>query len=108
MKTHLYIEEIHLQMIKDIIRSIYPKATVLAYGSRVNGNDVIAHEGSDLDLAVVDFGIEKGYIYKLKEQFSQSNIPFLVDIFDYKSLPQSFQDEIDRKNFVVYDGKYII
>ena len=62
-----------------------------AYGSRVNGNEFTAHNGSDLDLAVKSFGVENGDVFKLREKFTQGNLPFLVDIFDYDLLPQAFK-----------------
>ena len=97
--TTLYIQDRHFEMVRDVIINHYPNAKVVAYGSRVNGNDITAHEGSDLDLAIIDFGNPHGNILALREAFSESNIPFLIDIFDYNKLPINFKQEIDKKNF---------
>ena len=105
MNTTLYISNKHLQMVKEIIKNMYPNSLVWAYGSRVNGDDISAHEGSDLDLSVIQFGTENYSISELREAFSSSNIPFLIDIFDYEFLPKVFKDEINKKHFVIYDGK---
>ena len=96
--TELFIAPEHLEEIRSIICKLYPEANVWAYGSRVDGS---AHEASDLDLAVVDFGRPDGDIMILRNALSESNVPFPVDIFDYKLLPKSFQDEIAKKYVVI-------
>ena len=97
--TDLFISEKHLVEIRSIIGKLYPEAKVWAYGSRVNGS---AHESSDLDLVVVDFGRPSGDIMTLRDALKESNVPFPVDIFDYKLLPESFKEEIEKKYVVIY------
>jgi predicted nucleotidyltransferase len=97
--SDIFIDEKSLEKIRLIIRQTYPDAVVWAYGSRVGGN---AHESSDLDLVVKDFGQEYYDITELKEAFKESNIPFLIDISEFDSQPLSFQKEIERKYAVVY------
>lgn len=46
--------------------------------------------------------IDKKSYEMLKEIFSESNIPFLIDINLFESLPKSFQEEIDRNNVKIY------
>jgi len=101
MEHSLYLSDAHLTELKRLIQSLYPKAIVLAYGSRVGGDETTAHSGSDLDLAVLDFGCEDYDLWELKEVLVESNLPFLIDLFDYKRLPKSFQEEIDRKHVVI-------
>lgn len=95
----LFVKPRYLEMIFEILDSYCPQAEVWAYGSRINGR---AHDGSDLDLAVKNSKIAKVNIYKLKELFVESNIPFLIDLHDYEMLPESFKDEIDRQHVVIY------
>ena len=45
------------------------------------------------------------YLFELKELLSESNIPFMVDIHEFDSLPKSFQQEIERDYEVIYNGK---
>ena len=97
--TKLLIEQEYLENIVSIFSKYCPKATILAYGSRLGGN---AHSGSDLDLAVKDFGDTNCNISELKEILSQSNIPFLVDILEFNSLSKSFQTEILSNFEVIY------
>jgi predicted nucleotidyltransferase len=69
-------------------------AQVWAYGSRVKGT---AHEGSDLDLVIVTSNQEKLPIrifMELKEKIQESNIPILVELFDWARLPESFHRNI--------------
>lgn len=94
----LYIKEQHLKMLIEIFDSFCPGVEVLAYGSRIDGT---AHDGSDLDLAVKNFDTTKSF-YKLKNLLTESNIPFLVDINIFETLPQSFQDEIMKNNIKIY------
>ena len=100
--SRLFIEQEHLSNLISIFDKYCPKATIYAYGSRLNGD---AHSGSDLDLAVKDFGDENCNLIELKEILSQSNIPFLVDILEFSSLPESFQKEILKDFEVIYPAE---
>ncbi len=94
----LLLKPKHLKILKNIFEHYCPKATVFAYGSRLNGN---AHDGSDLDLAIT-FNEEGKYIFELRELISESNIPFLVDIHEYNNLPDSFKKEINKNCVTIF------
>jgi len=100
--TRLFLEHEYLQQVRNVIKETYPKAVVWAYGSRVDGNEKTAHSGSDLDLCVITFGEEDGDIFRLREAFTESNIPILIDVFVYERLPESFQEEINQKHLTIY------
>ena len=77
---------------------------VLAYGSRVEGS---AHEGSDLDLVIRSKNREKLPItifMELKEKIQQSNIPIVVELFDWARLPESFHRNINSLHEVLYSN----
>ena len=77
---------------------------VWAYGSRVNGD---AHEGSDLDLVVRTPNLEKlplDIFLGLKEQIQESNIPIVVELFDWTRLPESFHKNILIKHEVLFSN----
>jgi len=97
--TRLFIKPEQLKMLTDIFDNYCPKAEIWAYGSRIKGE---AHSGSDLDLVVKNFNSDEVYILELRELIQESNIPFLVDIFLFDSLPKSFQDEILKDYIVIY------
>lgn len=100
--VNILLEEKFADEIKSIIKKTHPNAIIWAYGSRVDGT---AHEGSDLDLVVKDFGQGDTYIFELKEELKESNVPFLIDIFEFDKLPENFQKEIEKNYVVFYNGQ---
>jgi len=75
---------------------------VWAYGSRVDGT---AHEGSDLDLVIRSKNGEKipgDILVELKDSIRESNIPVLVELFDWARLPESFHRNIEAHHEVLY------
>ena len=94
-----------LAIVHHILATYLPEAEVLAYGSRVTGT---AHEGSDLDLVVRNPHKPMIPAYNLgevRDAFSESNIPILVDILDWARIPDSFREEIERVGVVVFAGE---
>ncbi len=90
------------QALIDIFKTVAEPIEVWAYGSRVNGT---AHEGSDLDLAVRSHNLEglpTDTFLDLKEKITESNIPILVELFDWARLPKSFHHNIEAKYEVIY------
>ncbi|MDI9357723.1 MAG: nucleotidyltransferase domain-containing protein [Phycisphaerales bacterium] len=76
--------------------------TVWAFGSRVHGG---AHAGSDLDLVIRTASLEKiprVIFTTLKEKIQESNIPIVVELFDWSVLPESFHKNILEKHEVLY------
>lgn len=91
-----------LEIIHHILAMHLPDAEVLAYGSRVTGT---AHGGSDLDLVARDPGNPHRAVRNLsrvREAFTESNLPILVDILDWAMIPDSFREEIERTAIVVF------
>jgi predicted nucleotidyltransferase len=90
------------QMLLDIFSAHLPNAEVWAYGSRVTGD---AHDGSDLDLVIVpEIGkkLPLEVLSELKIKIRDSNVPILVDLFDWTRLPESFQRNIEACHEVFY------
>ncbi|KAF0219739.1 MAG: DNA polymerase beta domain-containing protein [Geobacteraceae bacterium] len=93
-----------LETVRRLIAAHMPDAKVLAYGSRVNGT---SHEASDLDLVArnpVDPSRPLQGMAELREAFSESSLPILVDILDWARIPESFRQEIIRGGVVVVYG----
>jgi uncharacterized protein len=85
-----------------IFSSVDYPMDILAYGSRVNGD---AHSGSDLDLAVRGKNSQSlpvDVFSNLFKKIQDSNIPILVDIKDFYSLPSKFRENIESKCEVFY------
>jgi predicted nucleotidyltransferase len=92
-------------MIQQILAQHLPDAEVLAYGSRVTGT---AHQGSDLDLVARNPRnpqVAAGNLGKVREAFSESNVPILIDILDWAQIPDSFKGEIERTGVVIFPVK---
>ncbi|MFN8548234.1 MAG: nucleotidyltransferase domain-containing protein [Candidatus Eisenbacteria bacterium] len=81
-----------LAKIRSILHRQVPRARVFAFGSRVRGN---AARWSDLDLAIDTGGrltiLELGL---LREAFSESDVPYRVDVVDWNALSEEFKDAI--------------
>jgi predicted nucleotidyltransferase len=81
---------------------------VWAYGSRVNGT---AHEGSDLDLVIRTPTLDKLAIdvyLDLKEKIQESNIPIVVELFDWARLPESFHKNILAQHELLFSNATMI
>lgn len=81
---------------------------VWAYGSRVTGD---AHEGSDLDLVIRTPDLQKMPIdvfLGLKEKIQESNIPIVVELFDWARLPESFHKNIMAQHEVLFSNTSMI
>lgn len=67
---------------------------IWAYGSRVNGN---SHNASDLDIVLRSPGLKQINISELedfKKALTFSNIPIIIQVFDWARLPKSFHENI--------------
>ena len=102
MADRLDLPERHRQSVEALLLEHVPDVEVWAYGSRVNG---MSHGGSDLDLVLRGPGLERlgeGY-YDLLEAFQESNIPILIQAYDWARLPEGFHREIERDYVVVQE-----
>ncbi|MDR0724343.1 MAG: nucleotidyltransferase domain-containing protein [Endomicrobium sp.] len=104
----IFIRKTYLNELVSIIKRIYPKSVVWAYGSRVGYDKNNVDESSDLDLTIKEFGQSKHSVVHLKEALRESNIPFLIDVSIFDNLPTNFQKEILKQYIVIYDGKKIV
>ncbi|MEK6734848.1 MAG: nucleotidyltransferase domain-containing protein [Pseudomonadota bacterium] len=86
----LSLEDKHYQILMDILQK-YPYH-FYAFGSRVKGN---ARKLSDLDIAV-DNEISINDLANLEEDFTESDIPFKVDIISLNEIPPSFYKIIEK------------
>lgn len=84
-----------------VLNAHVPDMNVWAFGSRVNGT---AHEGSDLDLVIinpVNPELPQTNLAELSGAFSDSNIPISIDVLDWALIPESFKEEIKKQYLVV-------
>lgn len=100
--AQLDIKSEELAIVKTILQQLVPDYTVWAFGSRVKGK---AKKYSDLDLAIIseeplDFLARD----RLKEAFSESDLPWRVDLVDWATTSEDFR-EIIQKVYVVIQEK---
>lgn len=92
----------------EIFSSFNESFEVWAYGSRVNGT---AHEGSDLDLVVRGTNLQevpRKVMIKMKQKITDSNIPILVDLFEWTSLPETFRKNIEAQHEILFINSSVV
>jgi predicted nucleotidyltransferase len=92
------------KILLDIFSELTIPVEIWAYGSRVNGS---AHDGSDLDLVMITPTREKvpvDILMGLKDKIRDSNIPILVELFDWARLPESFHNNIVACHEVLFSS----
>ena len=85
---NLQLEEKHWNIVHQIL-SKYPYK-FYAYGSRVKG---MARKFSDLDICFQE-EIPLSVISQLREEFSESNLPFEVELVNWKHMRPKFREMI--------------
>jgi type I restriction enzyme, S subunit len=101
-KPALDISEAQWQIVRDILRRIVPARQVWAFGSRATHK---AKTFSDLDLLILgdqSLPIEKSAA--LADEFSQSDLPWKVDVVDWATTSAPFRQLIEQDKVVVQDG----
>lgn len=101
MTDELDLKPLYRRQLEALLSRYLPGVEVWAYGSRVNGE---SHSTSDLDLVLRGPGLQKiaaEQIFDFKEALTESNIPILVEVFDWTTLPNSFHTEIERRYMVI-------
>lgn len=85
----------HLKIVKATLQTHLGGVEVRVFGSRVRAT---AKEWSDLDLAVVaGEKTSAGAIARLNEAFEESDLPFRVDILDWRDISPEFRKLIEEK-----------
>ena len=97
--TPIDINPIDLKTVQQILREKVPELEVRVFGSRASWT---ARETSDLDLVLMTKEpLDISRMAKLKESFSESNIPFRVDIVDWADTSENFRKIIEKDYVVV-------
>lgn len=104
----IHVSEREMDIILDIIKAHAPFHDVLAFGSRLGGQP---KKYSDLDLAFVSGGKHKlnlRTIATLEDTFSESDLPFRVDVVDYRAASPEFRAIIDGRSEAIYSSPVVI
>ena len=90
--TPIDIRPTDLETVRRILREHVPGLEVRAFGSRVAWQ---ARETSDLDLALMtDEPLSVDRTARLRAAFTDSDLPFRVDILDWATASESFQKQV--------------
>lgn len=93
----------HWAIVRDILHRSVPHYAVWAFGSRAKWT---AKPYSDLDLAIVtDTPLPLSVSGALADDFSESDLPWKVDIVDWATTSESFRQIIERDKVVVQEAK---
>lgn len=91
----------HWQIVRNILRRHVPQYAVWAFGSRAKW---AAKPYSDLDLAVItDKPLPLSVSAALADDFSESDLPWKVDVVDWAATSESFREVIERHKVVVQE-----
>ena len=102
MERLIDMEDRHLCLLRKLLSDHLANKTVWAYGSRAKWN---AKQSSDLDLVVWDASTAQ--ITEAIDAFSESNLPFTVQLFAWEKTPKDFQEDIQKKYVVLQEGSKI-
>lgn len=100
----LNLQSAVLAELDTIIRTCLPQYEVWVFGGRVKQQ---AHSGSDLDLVIrnpLQLNKPSPELATFKSALRDSNIPILVDVMDWATLPEAFHEEILKQYYVLYSG----
>ena len=87
----------YLNEIKRILSQHIPNCDVFVFGSRVKGT---ARKYSDIDLAInCDEKLDWRKLEALKDAFSESDLPIIVDIVDWNAISDSFKKVIRENGY---------
>jgi type I restriction enzyme S subunit len=89
----------HWEIVRSILQKHVPQHEVWAFGSRATWS---AKPYSDLDLAVITrHGLPLKTIADVSDDFSESDLPWKVDVVDWASTREPFRKIIERDKVVV-------
>ena len=95
------VQPYHWLVVRDILRKHVPHNSVWAFGSRANWK---AKAFSDLDLAILtEKPMSLTESAELGEAFSESDLPWKVDIVDWSAISEGFREVIARSKVVVQE-----
>ncbi|MCF6179780.1 MAG: nucleotidyltransferase domain-containing protein [Geopsychrobacter sp.] len=91
-----------LEIVHSILARLVPDLEVWAFGSRVRGT---AREFSDLDIVLITASVLPLAVKAdLVAAFSQSDLPFKVDIVDWSVTDAGFRKIIEQQKVVLQAG----
>jgi predicted nucleotidyltransferase len=91
------------RIVRHILRKHVPNQEVWAFGSRARRS---GWTYSDLDLVIITATPLSSKIQgEMAEEFSESDLPFRVDILDWATTQENFRRIVEQDKVVVQPGK---
>ena len=91
-----------VEIVKSILAAHVPGREVRAFGSRVRGS---AGKFSDLDIIIITAApLDFGRLGRLRDAFSESDLPFRVDVLDWSTTNAEFKTLVEEMYEVVQAG----
>ncbi|MDX5406047.1 MAG: nucleotidyltransferase domain-containing protein [Chromatiaceae bacterium] len=95
----LQVSDNEWQQVSAILQRHLPNNEVWAFGSRVKGN---AKAYSDLDLAIIsDAPLPLALLAEIAEAFSESDLPWKVDLVDWATTSERFRQVISEQKLIL-------
>lgn len=103
MKPFIDVSPHHLRLIQKILHQHLPShVTVWVFGSRAKK---ATKKFSDLDLLIdTDKPLSAKTMAKLRHDFTESLLPYKVDLIDSTTISDSFRDRINIDKVVIWKG----
>ena len=93
----------HRAIVEQILGRHVPGCEVRIFGSRVTGR---ARPFSDLDLVIMTGQpIEVRAWTELRDAFSESRLPFVVDVLDWSGLSEAFRKRVEETAVTLIDAE---
>lgn len=90
----------HLKIVRTILAKYVSGCEVWAFGSRVNQEP---KKHSDLDIVIkTDAPLPASIFANLRDAFSESDLPFKVDVVDWSRISESFRKIIEKKFEIIH------
>jgi uncharacterized protein len=94
------LQPAELQTVRNILQRHVPEFEVWAFGSRVHGRHLKPH--SDLDLAIITSDpLPLTRFLDLKAAFSESDLPYRVDVIDWASTQPGFRTLVESCHEII-------
>ncbi len=92
----LAVTPAQLAIVTQLLQTLAPKHQAMAFGSRVRLESETASlkPHADLDIALSGPPLEWHQMFALRDAFSESDLPFRVDVSMYDELPQQWRASV--------------
>ena len=99
----MMLDSRHLEIVRAILLKYVPHYEVRMFGSRANG---VEKKHSDLDIVVMTSEpLSVKIMTDLRHNFSESNLPFKVDVIDWSAINKNFKKIILQSNYEILQQK---